>query len=166
MDIIEDKSKEIIIKKQYDYSYDIKNLNTKKKNEQEINEKDQKKETNIEKLDSYLEFEKEENENVGWYKLSTTSKINKLFFFTKKYSELNKCSLEEEELLFTYLKDCINKKKLKKMKDVLYDKNEKMIIDIPGLIYQKNEKRFTLKNMDKKIGKMKNQKNEKSDKSE
>ena len=40
----------------------------------------------------------------------------------------------------------LDKKLLQKVKDVIYDKENGIIKDIPGLIYNKQHKKFTIKN--------------------
>ena len=54
-----------------------------------------------------------------------------------------------------YLKECINKKRLQRVKDVLYDKEEGIILSIPNLIYNKSRQRYTLKRSDKRMSTLK-----------
>jgi hypothetical protein len=56
----------------------------------------------------------------------------------------------ESEILITFFKDCLERKKLQKVKDVIYDRNSGNIKSIPSLFYTKNTKHFTLKNVEKK----------------
>ena len=58
---------------------------------------------------------------------------------------------EEEQLLATFLKDCLDRKKLQRVKDVIYDKTEGVIKEIPALSYTKSSKHFTLKNLEKRV---------------
>ena len=62
---------------------------------------------------------------------------------------------EETELLLLFLKDCIERKKLQRVKDVNYDKTTGNIKDIPALTYVKTTKHFTLKNIDKRVSTLK-----------
>ncbi len=48
------------------------------------------------------------------------------------------------------MKDCIDRKKLQRVKDVNYDKTLGEIIEIPALSYNKSSNHFTLKNLDAK----------------
>ena len=64
-------------------------------------------------------------------------------------------SKEEEVLLMNFMKDCLERKKLQKVKDVLYDKETGQIKDIPSLSYNKQTKHFTLKNLEKRISTLK-----------
>ena len=49
------------------------------------------------------------------------------------------------------MKDCLDKKKIYRVKDVLYDKETGLIKEIPALTFIKSTKHFTLKNLDKRV---------------
>jgi len=49
----------------------------------------------------------------------------------------------------------LDRKKLQRVKDVIYDKETGTVKDIPGLVYTKGTKHFTLKNIDKRISTLK-----------
>jgi len=53
------------------------------------------------------------------------------------------------------LKDCLDRKKLQRVKDVIYDKTEGVIKEIPALSYTKSSKHFTLKNLEKRVSTLK-----------
>ena len=55
----------------------------------------------------------------------------------------------------SFLKDCLNKKRIYRVKDVNYDKVKGEIKDIPALVYNKANKHFTLKNIDKRTNTLK-----------
>ena len=57
--------------------------------------------------------------------------------------------------MIIFLKDCLDRKKLIRVKDVIYDKENGNIKDIPAICYIKNSKHFTLKNIDKRISTLK-----------
>ncbi len=106
-------------------------------------------------LDKFLENEKINNDNEPWCKLNKTVKTKKIFDYVEKYKIEKKLNEEEEQILITFLKDCLDRKKLQRVKDVLYDKVNGSIKDIPALSYTKINKHFTLKNMDKRISTLK-----------
>jgi len=107
--------------------------------------------TNEDKINLILDAEKDSsNDNKPWNKLTNLSKINKLNEFAYYYITSNELSNKEELLLKKYLKDCFDRKKLSKVKDIQYDKETGKILGIPGLIYNKLNKNFTFKNIDKK----------------
>jgi hypothetical protein len=106
-------------------------------------------------LDKFLENDKNNNVNEPWCKLNKTIKMKKLQEYVSIYKENNNLSHDEGELLLTFLKDCIDRKKLQRVKDVIYDKENGIIKDIPALYYMKTNKHFTLKNLDKRVSTLK-----------
>jgi hypothetical protein len=114
-----------------------------------------KSEKDLSNLDKFLESEKINNVNEPWCKLNKTIKTKKLVDFVEKYKTDNNLDLEETKLLTTFLKDCIDRKKLQRVKDVVYDKTTGTIKEIPALAYTKSNKHFTLKNIDKRISTLK-----------
>ena len=120
-------------------------------------------------IDRFLEKERKMNRAEPWGKLDQTQKMKKIeqFVITFKRNE-QQIDEHEQTLLKKYLKECINKKRLQRVKDVLYDKEKGIILSIPNLIYNKSRQRYTLKRSDKRmstlksLGKPKKKKSEKS----
>ena len=110
---------------------------------------------NISNLDKFLEEEKNNNNNEPWCKLNKTVKTKKILDFVEIYKIEKKLDKEEAELLVLFLKDCLDKKKLQRVKDVIYDKTNAAIKEIPALSYTKINKHFTLKNIDKRVSTIK-----------
>ena len=54
-------------------------------------------------------------------------------------------------MLISFFKDCLDRKKFQRVKDVIYDKTTGLIKEIPALSYIKTTKHFTLKNIDKRV---------------
>ena len=106
-------------------------------------------------LDKFLENEKNNNVNEPWCKLNKTIKMKKLQEYVTIYKEENELSDDEGESLIAFLKDCVERKKLQRVKDVIYDKENGKIKDIPALHYIKTSKHFTLKNLDKRVSTLK-----------
>ena len=106
-------------------------------------------------LDKFLENEKNNNVNEPWCKLNKTIKTKKMQDYVENYKQENNLSNEESELLLTFLKDCLDRKKLQRVKDVVYDKENGIVKDIPALYYMKTTKHFTLKNIDKRVSTLK-----------
>ena len=69
------------------------------------------------------------------------------------YKKENELDEEEAQILIKFFKDCLDKKKLARVKDVIYDKVTGEIKEIPALLHTK--KHFTLKNMEKRVSTMK-----------
>ena len=102
-------------------------------------------------LDKFLENEKITNSNEPWSKLDKTAKIKKLALFAEGYRSEHSLSDEEFSKLTSFLKDCLDRKKLQRVKDVIYDKTNGEVKDIPALHHNKQSNHFTLKNTDKHI---------------
>jgi len=109
----------------------------------------------ISNLDKFLENEKQNNSSDPWCKMSKADKIRKLNDYAELYKSKFNLDEEEYELLIHFLKDSIDRKKLHRVKDILYDKNTGIIKDIPGLSFTKANKHFTLKNVDKRVSTLK-----------
>jgi hypothetical protein len=106
-------------------------------------------------LNIFLENEKNYNITEPWSKLDKTLKIKKILLFAEKYKLNNMLSEEEKNNMIKFLRECLDKKKLSRVKDVSYNKETGEIIDIPSLSYNKNMKHFTLKNIDKRVSTLK-----------
>ena len=110
----------------------------------------------IQKLDTFLENEKNNSENEPWCKLNKTIKIKKLTeYVTNIYKSQHELDDSETENLIAFLKDSLDRKKLQRIKDVLYDKENGEIKEIPALSYVRTTKHFTLKNIEKRISTLK-----------
>jgi hypothetical protein len=119
----------------------------------------------IHNLDKFLENEKNSNENEPWCKLNKTIKIKKVTeFVLEVYKKTANLDDAECENLILFLKDCLDRKKLQRIKDVLYDKENGMIKEIPALTYIRASKHFTLKNIEKRISTLKSLPQNKSNK--
>jgi len=106
-------------------------------------------------LDKFLETEKNNNSNEPWCKLNKTIKTKKLIDYVETYCKDNKLNSDEFKNLTSFLKDCLDKKKLSRVKDVIYDKDSGIVKEIPALVYTKTNKHFTLKNIDKRVSTLK-----------
>lgn len=110
---------------------------------------------NLSNLDKFLEDEKNNSKNEPWSKLNKTIKTQKVLSFVESYKNEKKLNEEEERLLLAFLKECLDKKRLTRVKDVIYDKVTGNIKEIPALFYNKSSKHFTLKNLDKRVSTLK-----------
>lgn len=111
--------------------------------------------SDLHNLEKFLENEKNNNINEPWCKLNKTIKTQKLQHYVELYKQANSLNDEESTNLFLFLKDCIDRKKLQRVKDVIYDKEKGIIKEIPALCYVKSNKHFTLKNIDKRVSTLK-----------
>jgi len=99
-------------------------------------------------LDSMLSRETEQNKTQGWNKLDKTIKIQKLNSFADKYGATNEYSEIEVQSLKQFLRECLDKSKLKNTKDVYYNKDTKEVTHIPSLMLNSTTHNFTLKNVE------------------
>ena len=107
--------------------------------------------TNLANLDKFLENEKITNSSEPWSKLDKTAKIKKLVLFAENYKNVNNLSEDEHQQLNSFFKDCLDKKRLQRVKDVNYNKDTGEIKDVPALHFNKPTNHFTLKNVDKRV---------------
>jgi len=101
-------------------------------------------------LDNILENEKDQNRKESWNKIDRGLKLQKLQVFAEKYG--NDHSLSEKEIanLKLFFAESINKNKLQKTKEVIYDKTTGTVTNVPALCIHCSTRAFTLKNMDTK----------------
>jgi hypothetical protein len=125
-------------------------------------------------LDKFLENEKNSNSNEPWSKLDKTAKTRKLIAFAEKYRGEHSLLDAEYSKLIAFFKECLDKKKLQRVKDVVYDKETGEVKEVPALHFLRNSDaesnqitdgisletdlkkcnksiHFTLKNIDKRI---------------
>jgi hypothetical protein len=105
---------------------------------------------NYQSIDKLLEREKQQNKTETWNKLDKTLKIQKLHQYAEKYGRDNALSIKEIKNLKTFFIQCMDKNKLQKTKEVIYDKDNKEIISIPSLFINPQNHNFTLKIIDSK----------------
>jgi len=117
--------------------------------------KETKSSNDLSNLEKFLENEKNNNSNEPWCKLNKTVKTKKIIDYIEVYKKEKSLDEEESKLLLHFLKDCLDRKKLIRVKDVIYDKTNGIIKEIPALTYTKATKHFTLKNMDKRVSTLK-----------
>tara|TARA_X000000950_G_scaffold23172_2_gene24893 strand:+ start:1596 stop:2054 length:459 start_codon:yes stop_codon:yes gene_type:complete len=106
-------------------------------------------------IDKILENEKQTNKNDNWNKLDKTMKIQKLHSFAEKYGKDNSLPIKTIKTLKAFFIDCLEKNKLLKTKEVLYDKEKGEITSIPTLTINNQTKNFTLRQCDKRVSTLK-----------
>jgi hypothetical protein len=106
-------------------------------------------EVNTQMIDSMLENEKQMNKSETWNKLNKTIKIQKLHTFAEKYAKEHNVNEKDAKTLKAFFISCLEKNKLQKSKDLVYNKETQEITDIPSLVFHAEIRNFTLKNTDK-----------------
>jgi len=110
---------------------------------------------NISSITTFLEKEKELNHKKPWSKLGKATKLKRLNEYINDYSIKHKLNGVQKTQLKTYLLHCLERKKLQRQKDVIYDVKTNKIKSIPGLVYNKTNNKYTLKRPDKKTSTLK-----------
>ena len=110
---------------------------------------------NTENIEIFLRNEKESNKNKPWSKLSKASKLKKINQYVITYSDEKKLNEEQSKVLKIYLLKCLERKKLQRQKDVVYDIETNTIKSITSLIFNKTTNKFTLKRSDKRTSTLK-----------
>jgi hypothetical protein len=112
--------------------------------------------TNNSTLSNYLENESTANKKENWSKLDKTQKIKKLTTHVDDILEKKfKLSSDETSKCQKYLLKCLERKALSKVKDVIYDKDNGAITNIPNLHFDNVERVFILKKDDKHVSTVK-----------
>jgi hypothetical protein len=124
--------------------------NNKHKLVQKNNEPSQyiSREMNYDIIETMLETEKQQNKTEAWNKLDKTIKKQKLNTFADTYSKEHGLPLKENKALKLFFLDCLEKNKLQKAKDVVYNKDSREITSIPALFFNNTTNNYTLRNMD------------------
>ena len=95
-------------------------------------------------IEQFLKRESAQNIKKPWNKLEKSKKRKKLSKFIETFPTKHK------EFLKKYLYQCLDRKKLQRTKDVIYNMEEGKIEKIPGLSFNKNSNKYTLRRIDKK----------------
>jgi hypothetical protein len=107
-------------------------------------------ETSQEEVDNILEKETLQNKSETWNKLNKTQKLQKLNTYAEKYGAEQKYGIKEIKNLKQFFLDSLERGKLQKTKEVIYDKNTQTIQEVPGLFLHPTNHNFTLRIMDNK----------------
>ena len=110
---------------------------------------------NIHNIELFLTKEKNQNKNKPWNKIGKTKKIKIINNFIKSYIKKQKLDKGKASSLKVFLLNCIERKKLQKIKDVNYNKEKEVINDIPNLKYNEKTKKFFIKKSEKKMSTLK-----------
>lgn len=107
-------------------------------------------ETNLSALEDLLETEKQNNKLEAWNKLDKTSRVQKLHAFAEKYGREHGLPVKEIKNLKVFFALSLDKGKLNRAKDVIYDREVREVKSVPALHFNNDSKAFTLRNLDDK----------------
>jgi hypothetical protein len=106
-------------------------------------------------INDFLDRERANNKKETWNRLDKTIKLKKLQEYCIRYGKENNLAQAKIESLSQYLKNCLDRKRFERVKDINYDKENEIIKSIPNLSYNKQSKRFTLKRSEKRVSTLK-----------
>lgn len=106
-------------------------------------------------IDQILDNENRHNKTEAWNKLNKTMKNNKLHAFSDRFGAENKMSPAEIVQLKKFFSESLEKKKLQKTKEVVYDKITQEVKDVPGLYLNPANHSFTIRADTKRVSTLK-----------
>ena len=106
-------------------------------------------------IDEFLNKEKNNNKTVPWNKLDKTEKLKKLQDFSDVLVNEHKLNISEKPSVILYLKNCLERKRFERVKDINYDKEKQEIESIPNLTFNKSTQKFVLKRSEKRVSTLK-----------
>jgi hypothetical protein len=105
-------------------------------------------ETNLSALEDMLETEKQTNKLAAWNKLDKTSRVQKLHAFAEKYGREHGFPVKDIKNLKVFFTNSLDKGKLNRAKDVVYDRELREVKSVPSLHFNSESKAFTLRNLE------------------
>lgn len=111
--------------------------------------------TNPSNIDELLEDEKSQNNQDSWNKLDNISKKQLLQSYADSYGMNNNLTDVEIGKLKAFFNDAIQKNKLKKTKEVQYNKETRTVLNIPSLLFNATTGVFSLSNTEKRASTLK-----------
>ena len=109
-------------------------------------------------IEKYSEQEQNKKKTLKpWSKLEKTTKLKKIYTYTESnFYDKYKMTEEEQKILKKYMRTCLERKKLQRIKDVVYDIETGTIKNIPGLTFNEKNRKFVLRKIDKKGSTLRN----------
>ena len=106
-------------------------------------------------IDQILDNENCHNKTEAWNKLNKTLKLQKLHTYSDKFGTENKYTTTEIIHLKRFFTEALEKKKLQKTKEVIYDKLTQEVKEVPGLFLNQSNHSFTIRIDTKRISTLK-----------
>tara|TARA_Y100000389_G_scaffold205134_1_gene263792 strand:+ start:11122 stop:11526 length:405 start_codon:yes stop_codon:yes gene_type:complete len=93
--------------------------------------------SNAAEVERLLTADSNRPQGRNWPRLDNTEKVQHLRDFANRLGKKEELSAEGTEKLKRFFEDYIRRKKLTRVKEVSYDKDNNCIISIPGLVIEK-----------------------------
>ena len=107
-------------------------------------------EVSLNAIDRILEKETNRNKTDSWNRLDKTIKLRKLNAYAEHYGREHGLSSKDVRLMQTFFIESLEKNKLQRTKEVIYNKDTHEIQSIPALHYNATNRHFTLRITDTK----------------
>ena len=120
----------------------------------DINPKYENQSNNV-MISNFLENESTANKKETWSKLNKTQKIKHLNLYADTLKDKDNLSDEELLILKNYIVRSLDRKCLLKTKEVIYDKDNNKIINVPFLYFNEEERSYLLRKDDKHVSTIK-----------
>ena len=101
-------------------------------------------------MDSMLEKETNRNKTDSWNRLDKTIKLRKLNAYAEIYGREHGLSSKDVRLMQSFFIESLEKNKLQRTKEVIYNKDTHEVQSIPALHYNATNRHFTLRITDTK----------------
>ena len=101
-------------------------------------------------IEEFLEKEKNLESKLPWNKLNKMKKYEKICIYINKLSEDKDISDKNKKDILSIIKIALNKKKLQRVKEVVYNKETGIIKNIPSIEYDSKEKKLSFNLNEKK----------------
>lgn len=111
---------------------------------------DNKTEINITSIDEFLATQQKQKNNEQWNKVERSTKLKKLYYYAETYGLKQSMDPKDIKALKMFFTSSLNKGRLLKNKEVVYNTDKCIIESIPGLQYNTNTKNFTIRNTETK----------------
>jgi hypothetical protein len=99
--------------------------------------------TNLNKLETFLNNDIEQNKKQKWSKITKTDKLKKIKKYIEKFKEDNNLTDEESSMHTKMIMLLLDKKRLSKINEIKYDEVEGNIISIQHLSFNPDTREFT-----------------------
>lgn len=107
-------------------------------------------EVNINSIDELFASQTPASELEPWSKIERSMKLRKLFQYAEKYGMETSMNPKDVKSLKTFFTSSLNKGRLLKIKEVVYNIDKGVIDTVPGLQYNTNTNNFTIRNVETK----------------
>ena len=101
-----------------------------------------------ETLDEIIQRDTDRIACLPWNKLDKSTKIKKLNEFSDRLGSTQDLPASVILGLKSMLKDKMSRKLLQKSKDIVYDKEKGMIVDIPNLLFHTETQKYTIRTIE------------------